>query len=118
MTDRHAGDGTTGMAGTAGMADSVSSPDIAGTESAELFCRLDGRIEAIYTEAIDLTRLGPATIRRASHVEPDAAGRWWADLSPSGGSRLGPFACRSAALAAERHWLLRRLDACGVRIAD
>ena len=31
-------------------------------------------------------------IRRASHVEPDEAGRWWADLSPVGGPRLGPFA--------------------------
>lgn len=81
-----------------------------GSEPAELFCRTDGRIEAIYTEAIDLTRLGPAAIRRASHVEPDPAGRWWADLSPSGGGRLGPFACRSAALAAERHWLVGRLD--------
>lgn len=85
-----------------------------GSEPAELFCRTDGRIEAIYTEAIDLTRLGPAAICRASHVEPDAAGLWWADLGPSGGDRLGPFACRSAALVAERHWLLGRLDSSGL----
>jgi hypothetical protein len=79
--------------------------------SIELFCRRDGRIEAIYSEAIDLTRLGQAAIRRASHVEPDEAARWWADMRPSGGGRLGPFACRSAALAAERDWLLAKLAA-------
>lgn len=90
----------------------------ADTESAQLFCRPDGLIEAIYTETIDLAQLGPTVIHRASHVEPDTAGRWWADLSPSGGSQLGPFACRSAALAAERHWLLDHLSASGGRAAD
>lgn len=102
MKDANAG------AGVAPVAES------AGSESAELFCRPDGRIEAVYTEAIELARLGQTVIRRASHVEPDTAGRWWADLSPSGGGQLGPFACRSAALAAERQWLLGRLAAsCG-----
>ena len=47
-------------------------------------------------------RLGTARkSRRASHVEPDADGRWWADLSPVAGPRLGPFEVRSAALDAE-----------------
>jgi len=93
-----------------GPARTASASGGGGSEPADLVCRTDGRIEAIYPEAIDLTRLGPAAIRRASHVEPDPAGRWWADLGPSGGGRLGPFACRSAALAAERHWLAGRLD--------
>jgi hypothetical protein len=72
-----------------------------------------GIVRGLYDEAIDLTSLGPLAIRRASHVEPDGQGRWWADLSPVGGPRLGPFARRSQALDAERawletHWLARR----------
>jgi hypothetical protein len=44
-------------------------------------------------------------VRRASHVEPDDAGQWFADLAIMGGPRLGPFLVRSQALAAERQWL-------------
>jgi hypothetical protein len=64
-----------------------------------------GTMRGVYAEAIDLARLGEVTIRRASHVEPDEAGRWWADLAPVGGPRLGPFGRRSEALAAEAQWL-------------
>jgi len=101
---------TAGNAGTAGLTADLTagSPD---GEPAELFCRPDGRIEAVYTELIALGQFGTIAIRRASHVEPDDAGHWWADLKPCGGGRLGPFACRSAALAAERHWLSDRLAA-------
>jgi hypothetical protein len=66
-----------------------------------------GVVRGVYAEAIDLTVLGPVTIRRASHVEPDVAGFWWADLGPVGGPTLGPFARRTAALAAELAWLDR-----------
>ncbi len=65
----------------------------------------DGLGRCVYDEAIDLTSLGRVTIRRASHVEPDADGRWLADLSPVGGPVLGPFERRSSALDAERRWL-------------
>ena len=64
-----------------------------------------GRIQCIYDELIDLAALGAVTIARAGHVEPDAAGRWVADLAPVGGPVLGPFPLRSGALAAERAWL-------------
>jgi hypothetical protein len=67
-----------------------------------------GIIQCVYSEAIPLAELGTALIRRASHVEPDAQGRWWADLSPVAGPTLGPFAARSHALAAEQHWLETR----------
>jgi hypothetical protein len=64
-----------------------------------------GVVKAIYGECLDLTAFGPATIRRASHVEPDHEGRWWADLRPVAGPVLGPFAVRSEALDAEVAWL-------------
>jgi hypothetical protein len=64
-----------------------------------------GTVRCLYGESLDLHALGAPVIARASHVEPDGAGRWWAELAPVGGPRLGPFARRSAALAAERAWL-------------
>jgi hypothetical protein len=77
----------------------------------ELIIGPAGVIRAICDESLDLAALGPATITRASHVEPDAVGLWHADLGPVQGPVLGPFALRSDALAAEvswlgRHWLL------------
>jgi hypothetical protein len=64
-----------------------------------------GIVRGVYAEAIDLSQLGDLAIRRASHVEPDAGGRWWADLAPAGGPTLGPFGRRTEALAAELTWL-------------
>ncbi len=64
-----------------------------------------GRVVCVYSEEINLSRLGSLSIRRASHVEPDETGQWWADMVPLGGPRLGPFARRSQALAAESAWL-------------
>lgn len=64
-----------------------------------------GSVRAIYDETLDLGLLGQLRIRRGSHVEPDSAGRWIADLSPVEGPKLGPFKLRSQALAAERCWL-------------
>jgi hypothetical protein len=71
----------------------------------ELVVSPDGVVRCVYGEAIDLRALGRPRIRRASAVEPDAAGAWWADLSPVGGPRLGPFDRRGDALAAEAAWL-------------
>jgi len=64
-----------------------------------------GEIRCVYFEAIDLAQLGEISIRRASHVEPNADGSWTADLSPVGGPILGPFARRGEALDAEERWL-------------
>ena len=38
-------------------------------------------------------------------MEPDGQGRWWADLAPVAGPRLGPYTLRSLALEAEVRWL-------------
>jgi hypothetical protein len=64
-----------------------------------------GGIRCVYGETISLLNLGDLAIRRASHVEPDAQGQWWANLSPVAGPALGPFSVRSEALAAEKSWL-------------
>jgi hypothetical protein len=71
----------------------------------EIVITPDGSVHCVYAEAIDLHALGALTIRRASAVEPDAAGRWWADMAPVDGPKLGPFPRRSAALDAEQRWL-------------
>jgi hypothetical protein len=65
----------------------------------------DGSVFCIYAESIDLAALGALTIRRASYVEPDTEGLWWADLTPIGGPLLGPFPTRTPALEAEHAWL-------------
>ena len=64
-----------------------------------------GQVRCLYAEAIELATLGPITISRASHVEPDSDGLWWADLGPVRGPTLGPFDRRSKALEAETAWL-------------
>jgi hypothetical protein len=66
---------------------------------------LQGQVRCLYGEAIPLAALGSQQIQRASQVEPDAEGRWSADLAAVGGPRLGPFTLRSQALAAEQAWL-------------
>ena len=84
----------------------------------ELVIKPEGEVRCIYGESIPLHRLGQISIRRGSHVEPDEAGNWHADMSPVKGPRLGPFETRSQALAAEvdwlnQNWLLRHDAAAG-----
>jgi hypothetical protein len=64
-----------------------------------------GTVRCVYSEEIALNSLGSLLIERASHVEPNSAGGWIADLSPVGGPQLGPFSLRSEALIAEVEWL-------------
>lgn len=71
----------------------------------ELVIQPDGTLRCVYSEAIDLHALGTLDIQRGSHVEPDSTGKWFADLSPVAGPRLGPFSARSDALESERTWL-------------
>jgi hypothetical protein len=65
----------------------------------------EGGIFCLYDETLDLSCLGTLSIQRASRVEPDEFGQWWADLSPISGPTLGPFPLRSLALKAECDWL-------------
>ena len=69
----------------------------------DLFIAPGGVVTAIYAETIDLEAIGKSTISRASHVEPDESGHWFAQIV--NGPNLGPFAKRSEALTAEINWL-------------
>lgn len=71
----------------------------------ELLIEVSGHVRCVYSEDIELGQLGQLSIRRGSHVEPTADGRWTADLSPVNGPVLGPFTMRTEALAAEIAWL-------------
>ena len=71
----------------------------------KLIIQKQGTVRCLYGETIPLATLGKLSIERGSHVEPDRAGRWFADLAPVQGPRLGPFAVRSEALQAEADWL-------------
>jgi len=71
----------------------------------QLLIDTSGNGRCVYAEAIDLHRLGRLSVRRGSHVEPDATGRWTADLSPVNGPILGPYSSRQQALEAEQAWL-------------
>jgi len=73
--------------------------------TAELLVAPDGTLRMIYSELVEPHALGTPTIERGSHVEPDQNGFWWAELAPSNGPRLGPYAIRSLAIEAEIAWL-------------
>lgn len=75
----------------------------------ELYINTQGLIRAIYDESLAFQCLGSVQIQRASHVEADNTGNWWADLAPSGGPILGPFPLRSTALDAEQQWLTQHV---------
>lgn len=75
------------------------------TSDMELVVGCDGDVRCIYDEALELREIGKLQITRASHVEPDAAGYWFADMAPSEGPVLGPYGSRTQALQAEGEWL-------------
>ncbi|MCA9124643.1 MAG: hypothetical protein H6822_09040 [Planctomycetaceae bacterium] len=71
----------------------------------ELVVSPKGVVRCLYEETLPIATLGALQIARASHVEPDPKGQWYADLAPVDGPRLGPFERRSEALTAERDWI-------------
>ena len=78
------------------------------TTEMELVVDAGGDVRCVYGEELDLREIGKLQITRASHVDPDSDGNWWADMGPSGGPVLGPFGSRSEALGAEKGWLVGR----------
>ena len=76
----------------------------------ELVVASDGDVRCIYDESLDLRALGKLQITRASHVEPDRDGNWWADMGPVEGPVLGPWrraGTTPMSLAADRDGRLR-----------
>ena len=71
----------------------------------QLIIDTSGNTRCIYGETIPVAHLGRIKIRRDSHVEPVAVGKWIADMKPVDGPILSPFGIRSEALTAERRWL-------------
>jgi hypothetical protein len=74
-------------------------------EDVALLVNAGGDVRCINDEALDLRERRKLQITRASHVEPDRDGFWWADMAPVDGPVLGPFRNRTEALEAERGWL-------------
>lgn len=66
----------------------------------QLIIDRQGQIRCLYDETLDLGTLGRPTIARASYVEPDLEGHWWADLAPLSGAALrSPAGAVPAALS-------------------
>jgi hypothetical protein len=65
----------------------------------------NGGVRAIYSDGFNWQALGKPLIQRASQVEPDQLGLWYVDLTLSNGPKIGPFARRADAIAAEIAWL-------------
>ena len=76
------------------------------TSEMELVVDVGGDVRCVYGEELDLREFGKLQITRASHVEPDRDGFWWADMGPVDGPVLGPYGSRTEALRAEREWLM------------
>lgn len=75
----------------------------------DVFIRPDGTICALYYDELKpLLECGDAEVKRASHVDPemtDSGLKWFVDLAPSDGPKLGPFETRADAIDAEIQWL-------------
>ena len=64
-----------------------------------------GEAVFLYDDALSpVLDIGQATIKRASHVEPEGL-QWVADMSPLGGGKSKPFNTREEALQWERDWV-------------
>jgi hypothetical protein len=70
----------------------------------------DGRVVTVYTDTVDLRGLGHVRAVRASAVDWDEARQAWLARILASGERLGPFATRADAVAAERAVLATGLD--------
>lgn len=66
-----------------------------------------GEVVFIFEDHHPMMELGPATIQRASHVEPTEDAMWQADMKPMGGPKLMPTTSREQSLLLERAWLQR-----------
>ena len=71
----------------------------------KIIIKPSGVFIGIYNDSFDYRNIGRHQIRRASHVELDETGNWFADLSPVDGPKIGPFDKRNEAIEAELEFL-------------
>lgn len=92
------------------------SSQVSSLENDDTFCMettvhilADGTVNYIFYDDIKpLVDIGPTVINRASHVDPEMSVegvKWYADLHPVDGPKLGPFDTREEAIVAEVKWL-------------
>ena len=70
----------------------------------------DGTVVTVYTDTVDLRVVGHIHAVRASVVEWDESCQAWTARILATSERLGPFATRAAAVAAERAVLATQLE--------
>lgn len=83
---------------------------------AEIFILPDGTVKFLYYDELKpLLSVGPTyDVIRASHVDPERTNdglKWFANMFPVNGPKLGPFETRAAAIKAEIDWLMEN-DLC------
>lgn len=84
----------------------INAPALQSGKTLQIVVEIDGTICFVHDDELaDLLDEGQSTLKRASHIEPDEHGQWFADLSPVDGETLGPFRLRGDALEAEKQWL-------------
>ncbi len=66
-----------------------------------------GKVECLYTEAVDLSALGPLTVKRATDIAYDNKAREWKVRDMSGNAIFGNCS-REACLEWERSYLEQR----------
>ena len=77
----------------------------------EIFINGDGTVQFLYYDELKpLLNIGEAQVTRASHVDPEMTVdglKWFADLAPVKGPKLGPFDTRDIAIEHEIDWLTK-----------
>lgn len=79
------------------------------TVDAEVVILSDGSVKFLYYDELKpLLDIGDVHVSRASHVDPERTAeglKWFCDLSPVNGPKLGPFETRAEAIEEEVKWL-------------
>ncbi len=77
----------------------------------DVFILSDGTVKFLYYDELKpLLNIGDVHVARASHVDPEKTEdglKWFADLSPVNGPKIGPFETRNEAIAGEIEWLTK-----------
>lgn len=74
-----------------------------------VFILSDGTVNFLYYDELKpLLAIGDVDVARASHVDPEKTLdglKWFANLAPVNGPKLGPYETRTEAITGEIDWL-------------